>query len=299
MSRGAGESAAGRNEGEPSRRALRPLWLVADDYGIAPGVSGAIRDLLRRGRLNATTVMVVAPSFDAAEAKALAALRDGGRRFAVGLHLTLTAPFRPLTPGFVPVRDGQFPSLAALMAAAFLRRLHPGKLRAEITAQLAAFAAAFGFAPDFVDGHRHVHLLPQVRREVVAGVRAAAPRAWLRQCTGPGGFWRRARSPKAALIDWLSRGLAGEARAAGLAANPAFAGAYRYRPGAEFPGLFPRFLQDLPGESVVMCHPGKVDAELERLDPLTVLREREYAYFLSDEFPRVLAERGLTLEWRG
>jgi putative ABC transport system substrate-binding protein len=28
-----------------------------------------------------------------------------------------------------------------------------------------------------------------------------------------------------------------------------------------------------------MCHPGKVDAELRRLDPLTDLREREYAFF--------------------
>ena len=34
-----------------------------------------------------------------------------------------------------------------------------------------------------------------------------------------------------------------------------------------------------------MCHPGLVDAELERLDPLTTLREREYAYFCGDAFP--------------
>ena len=44
-----------------------------------------------------------------------------------------------------------------------------------------------------------------------------------------------------------------------------------------------------------MCHPGIVDAELERLDPLTTLREREYAYLRGDAFPGVLAERGVTL----
>ena len=38
-----------------------------------------------------------------------------------------------------------------------------------------------------------------------------------------------------------------------------------------------------------MCHPGFVDAELKRLDPLTTLREREFAYFNSDEFAHVLA----------
>jgi len=43
-----------------------------------------------------------------------------------------------------------------------------------------------------------------------------------------------------------------------------------------------------------MCHPGKVDAELRRLDPLTDLREREYAFFLGEDFPRLVAERGYT-----
>ena len=44
-----------------------------------------------------------------------------------------------------------------------------------------------------------------------------------------------------------------------------------------------------------MCHPGKVDAELERLDPLTYQREREYAYFAGDAFPALLASQGVTL----
>ena len=44
-----------------------------------------------------------------------------------------------------------------------------------------------------------------------------------------------------------------------------------------------------------MCHPGKVDDELRRLDPVTTLRECEYAYLLSQDFPRLLAERGYAL----
>ena len=35
-----------------------------------------------------------------------------------------------------------------------------------------------------------------------------------------------------------------------------------------------------------MCHPGFVDAELERLDPLTTQREREYAYLAGDGLSR-------------
>src|ERR1019366_7759061 len=54
---------------------LRKFWLCADDYGISPAVDRAIRDLIARGRLNATSVMVRAPSFSTAEAAAL-----GGHR---------------------------------------------------------------------------------------------------------------------------------------------------------------------------------------------------------------------------
>src|SRR5215831_16523463 len=84
------------------------FWLCADDYGIAPGVNTAIRDLIMRGRLNATSVMVVAPSFTRAEARSLAILNSGVPRAAIGLHLTLTAPFRPLSQSFRPLRDGAF-----------------------------------------------------------------------------------------------------------------------------------------------------------------------------------------------
>ncbi len=49
----------------------RRITLCADDYGISPAVSGAIRELIGRGRINATSVMVVAPSFDQNEADAL------------------------------------------------------------------------------------------------------------------------------------------------------------------------------------------------------------------------------------
>ena len=84
------------------------IWLCADDYGISPSVNAAIRDLVVRGRINATSVMAVAPSFHRAEALALQALNTTAQRVAIGLHVTLTAPFRPLSDGFRPLRDGAF-----------------------------------------------------------------------------------------------------------------------------------------------------------------------------------------------
>ena len=55
------------NDAAPPRR----IWLCADDYGLAEGVNRAIRDLISRGRLNATSVMVVGPAIGRAEVTAL------------------------------------------------------------------------------------------------------------------------------------------------------------------------------------------------------------------------------------
>jgi chitin disaccharide deacetylase len=97
------------------------------------------------------------------------------------------------------------------------------------------------------------------------------------------------------VLDRLSARLRRVAAKHGVHTNPAFAGTYAFRARADYTKLFPDFLAALPDGGVVMCHPGKVDAELKRLDPLTDLREREYAFFLDDSFPRLLAEHGVAL----
>jgi chitin disaccharide deacetylase len=274
---------------------VRHIWLCADDYGIATGVNAAIRDLIMRGRLNATSVMVVAPGFTRAEARSLLILNSGTPRAAIGLHLTFTAPFRPLTPGFRPRRADGFPLLRDLFKAGLLRQLKREALAAEIDAQLAAFAAAFGRPPDFIDGHQHAHLAPQVREEVLAAAKRRAPGAWVRQCGSMQPAIKRLGDPKGLMLDAFSRAFRTRAEASGVPTNPAFAGTYSFRPGADFAGKFPRFLDDLPDGGLVMCHPGHVDDELVRLDPLTDLREGEYAYLAGDAFPAVLATRGFAL----
>lgn len=272
--------------------AQRRISLVADDYGISPAVSAAIRDLAAHGRLSATSVMVTAPSFDHAQARLLAEVDAAAPRVAIGLHVTLTAPFRPLTADFAPTQGGAFLPLATLMARAFLGRLDRAKFAAEIAAQLTAFAAAFGRPPDHVDGHQHVQLLPTVRDALLAVTKEMAPHAWVRQCGRVGGSWS---DPKGLLLDWLSRGFRARADALGLRTNPAFAGTYTFDDTAEIAALFPGFLDGLPDGGVVMCHPGEVDAELRRLDPLTDLRAREYAYLAGEEFAGLLRSQGVSL----
>jgi len=275
--------------------ARRRIWLVADDYGISPAVNGAIRDLVVRGRLNATSVMVVAPSFDRSQALPLAMLNIAATRVAIGLHVTLTAPFRPLSAGFAPTRAGALPRLATLMARAALGRLDRSKIALEIAAQFAAFQAAFGRAPDFVDGHQHVQLLPVIGEALIGVTKEAAPRAWVRQCGNVLPPLRQLADVKGLLIGRLSRAFRARAEAAGVRTNPAFAGTYDFAAGLPFGELFPQFLDGLPDGSVVMCHPGAVDDELKRLDPVTDQRAQEYAYFAGEEFAGLLRAQGVAL----
>ena len=273
--------------------APRRIWLCADDYGMAPGVNRAIRTLIAHGRLNATSVMTAAPHLGH-EADELVRLNAGTPRALIGLHVTLTAPFKPLSNDFSPLRHHAFPPLAELMRLAMTRRLKREHFAAEIAAQVEAFRAAFGRAPDFVDGHQHAHLLPVVRDAFLAVIGTQAPQAWVRQC---------ARAPRARplhdrkslVLDLLSVRFRAKAKRLGVRTNPAFAGAYAFTPKAEFATIFPRFLTGLPDGGLIMCHPGFVDPALKSLDSLTDLREREFAYFDSDAFPRDLARHHVEL----
>jgi len=272
----------------------RRIWLCADDYGMAPGVNRGIRRLILDGRLNATSVMTAAHWLGDGEADELMAVNAERRRAALGLHVTLTGPFRPLSAGFSPVRDGAFPPHMEMMRLGMMRRLALEPLVIEIATQLEAFIDTFGRPPDFIDGHQHVHLLPIVRDAFLKVASEGAPNAWVRQCMRPARA-RPLHDPKSLVLDLLSVRFRSRAARLGIATNPAFSGAYAFTPKADFAALFPRFLTGMPDGGLVMCHPGFVDAPLKSLDPLTDLRERELAYFASDAFPRDLARHGVAL----
>jgi chitin disaccharide deacetylase len=273
----------------------RRIWLCADDYGISPGVNRAIRDLIERGRLNATSVMVVGSAIGRDEANHLQASAASSSRCAIGLHVTLTAPFRPLTMHFRPLDGGMFLPFPKLLRAGLFRRLDAEIIHAELLVQLKAFSELFGRPPDFVDGHQHAQLFPQVRDGFLEAVKETAPGAWVRQCGRPQPLTQRLGTPKALVLDILSGQFRRRAARAGLAFNPGFAGAYDFSRQPDFGALMRQFLDGLPEDGVVMCHPGFVDETLVSLDPLTVQREREHAFLGGEQFPRLLAANKVTL----
>ena len=274
---------------------LRRIVLCADDYGLSPGVNAAIRDLLTHGRINTTSAMMVTPAIDRAEADALAAIKAQQPNIAIGLHVTLTTPFRPLTKDYSPLRNGVFPSIGQTLGFAMLRQLQPALLAAEIRAQIEKFTTTFGAPPDYLDGHQHVQIFPQVRDAFLDVVSRDLPKAWVRQCGRITPLSSRLSDRKGLLLDILSAGFRARAARLDVRTNPAFAGSYDFHSAPDFAALFPRFLHGLPPGSVVMCHPGFVDDTLRGLDPLTDLREREYAFFAAETFPKLMAANRVTL----
>jgi predicted glycoside hydrolase/deacetylase ChbG (UPF0249 family) len=273
----------------------RRIWLVADDYGISPGVNRAIRDLIARGRINATSVMVVGPAIGRDDAAALQDAVAAQPGAAIGLHATLTAPFAPLTLHYHPLHGGQFLPLGRKLRGSLMRRHDRQIIAAELTAQVEAFVALFGRAPDYLDGHQHVQLFPQVRDAFLDVVQAMTPDAWVRQCGRTQPLSQRLGTPKPLLLDALSAPFRARAARAGVSFNPGFAGAYDFLRETDVERLMSSFLDGLPDGGLVMCHPGLVDEVLIGLDPFTDQREREYAYLGGDRFPELLAARNVAL----
>ncbi|RJF68458.1 ChbG/HpnK family deacetylase [Rhodopseudomonas palustris] len=273
----------------------RRIWLCADDYGMSPGVNRAIRELIAAQRINATSVMMVGHAIDRDDVSALAEVAAGNPDCAIGLHATLTAPFSPLTMHYHPLHGGIFLPLGRKLRGTLLRRHDRAIIATELTAQLEAFAERFGRMPDYVDGHQHVQLFPQVRDAFVQVVKTLAPNAWVRQCGRSRPLAQRLGSPKPLLLDALSGPFRKRAVHAGLAFNPGFAGAYEFGRETDFEALMTSFLDGLPDRGLVMCHPGFVDDVLISLDPFTDQREREYAFLAGDRFPALLEANNVAL----
>jgi predicted glycoside hydrolase/deacetylase ChbG (UPF0249 family) len=273
----------------------RRLRLCADDYGMSPGVNRAIRDLIARERINATSIMVVGSAAGRDDIKALRDVLGQNPRCQIGLHVTLTAPFNPLTLHFKPLDGGFFPTLSAMLRASLLRQLDREIIGAEITAQLNAFHEKFDRTPDYVDGHQHVQLFPQIRDAFTIAVKAAAPKAWVRQCGRNTPFARRLTAPKPLLLDAFSFAFRRLCKRNNVSFNPGFSGAYTMTRESDYADAMDGFLDGLPDGGLVMCHPGFVDEALERLDNVLGQREREYVFLASDDFPQLLAARSVTL----
>ena len=144
----------------------RRLIVNADDYGLTLGVSAAIVDAHRRGVVTSTSVLTIAPAF-----QATAPWLRSCEELATGLHLALVGEDPPTLsaaeiPTLVSDRGRLHTSWRALVPRLAAGRVDPHDIRRELSAQHEAFTAA-GLKASHLDSHQHLHLWPSVASVVV------------------------------------------------------------------------------------------------------------------------------------
>jgi chitin disaccharide deacetylase len=248
------------------------IILTADDYAMTYGVSRAIEQLARAGRLSATSAMVTMPGWPEDAAR----IRELRGQVAVGLHLNLTlgAPAGPM-PEFAP--RGTFPNLKGLVARALSRCLSGDEIAGEIRRQLDLFEHGLGFPPDHIDGHQHVQVLPTIRRalldEVQRRYRTSPP--LLRDPSAQG-------TGKARVVNALSMGFRRASKRRGLPTNDGFAGFSPFDVARDYGEELHAAFAVAGQRVIVMCHPGFPDDTLAGLDPVVERRRQEYDALMVD-----------------
>jgi predicted glycoside hydrolase/deacetylase ChbG (UPF0249 family) len=266
--------------------APRTLGLCADDFGLWPSVSRGIARLAHAQRLTVVSCITTGDAWRAS-APLLADLPDS---VECGLHFNLTEGL-PLSAELARVWP-VLPPLRTLIVQAHLRRLPVDALRAEWQAQLAAFTDATGRVPQTIDGHQHVHHLPQVRELLLHGIGQLLPAPAVRDTgvlPGPGFAIKRQL-----IAGTGGRRLHSELLRRGWLHNPALLGVYDFVD-TDYRGWMQRWLRALPESGgLVFCHPGEIDAQSAG-DAIAAARQRELAYLESGAFADDLAAANVKL----
>ncbi len=258
------------------------IVICADDFGMNAAVDEGIFELARLGRLNATSCLVDGPTFPGNAAR----LRASGLQ--LGLHLNFTESLG---------QPGLYLPVSRLILRTWTGRMDASQCRQQIAHQLDRFEALIGCAPDFIDGHQHIHQFPQIREILLQELssRYADRLPWLRY-TGAGslsGLNLRLRI-KAWIIQMLgARAFSKEARRLSFATNRAFLGIYDFRGGeAAYRRLLQSWLQQARDGDMIMCHPASQAVAGDALGPQ---RQAEFEVLRNDATGDWLKKYGLVL----
>ncbi|MGJ7581602.1 ChbG/HpnK family deacetylase [Variovorax sp. RHLX14] len=256
------------------------IELCADDFAMHPAIDDAVVQLARRGRLSATSCMTTSPRW----AEAARTLADAPPTLSTGLHINLTEG-----------HGGTAPTLGAVLIDAYARRLDGARITQTIIRQLDDFEQAMQRAPDFIDGHQHVHQLPVVRDALLAVLAkrypgGAAPSV---RATVPARLsWSFGKAGVLAMLGGLR--FRGQLSDRGLRHNRGFAGVYGFdaTTPADYGRHMDRWLAGCADGTLMMCHPATA---LVTGDAIAAARVVEFGYLSSEAFGDALRRYGVAL----
>jgi predicted glycoside hydrolase/deacetylase ChbG (UPF0249 family) len=270
---------------------MRALIITADDLGIDPRRDDGILLCFARGAITQASLMVRGKS---AESAAIAAKRIG---LPMGLHLDLTETPPSAEPSSIASlldADGNKLGKHGLRDAVARGVVHREHVEREADAQIAAFTRLTGVPPRHVDGHQHVHTIP----ELAAFLAPVFARHGVKTTRIPEQAEVHVDSPDAAAF---YRAVAGDGRtsraifaASGITSTDAFIG-------LDLMGLasakdaLARAWEASEGASVeLMTHPGFIGEGIDDFN-VSPAREHELRVLTSEPFAVLIARGALRL----
>ncbi|MCC4244152.1 ChbG/HpnK family deacetylase [Stappia indica] len=261
---------------------MKRILLTSADYGLAFGVDRALRELISAGALSAVGCLVVSDLWSREYLPLRDTVDSVRHRTLVGLTLTLTRPFAPLSMRARGQFGSRFPKARWWRLWGALRLLPDEMLAEEVEAQLTCFEEFYQRPADFVHVADELLAVPALARVVLKQValRRWPPRIVMPQL-GPRAATRFARTARDAGLKVLERG-------------------------PDFPETIDeavhvqhlrRGMDGLSDRTVVFCQPGEIDDRLRRVEPRARLdtRSAQFAFFRGDTFPLLLMEKDIFL----
>jgi predicted glycoside hydrolase/deacetylase ChbG (UPF0249 family) len=258
---------------------LKRLIVTADDVGLHPGMT---RGALAAHDHGIVTAVSVSPNGRAFE-PAIELLRERPR-LEVGAHLTLVGEGPLSPPETIPSLVGPngalhsgYPAFAARYA---LGRIRAADLETELRAQVERLLAT-GLRVVHLNSHQHLHMLPRILEIVLA--LAQQHRITAVRIPNEPDVRLTPRGLQIAALNALGR-RARERRTVGVRVA-----------GHLNPARLRHCLDQVQGDSELVCHPGLGNEELAAAYDWGYAWEEETAALMDPALPALLEEKGISL----
>lgn len=279
----------------------KKIVICADDYAYSTQASKAIRELLLKNKINATSCMTDT-KFWIKEAKNLKKeINKTKNNNLIGLHFTLTEQVN--SKHFIrSCFKNKNISLLELLIRSKLRLVSFDKIYEILNYQYNAFIKEFNKQPDFIDGHQHIHQFPVVRDVFIKFYKdnkLVSNNCFLRT-TYP--LYGSKDLLKQIIIKASgSKIFARLIKKNNIPTNIGFSGLYKLKSESyeNIRSCYKYFFSEVKHNSLIMCHPGlqadRSEGEGEGLDEIATRRVLEYKYFISKDFDDDLKCAGLII----
>lgn len=267
---------------------MKQISLCADDFAYSTVISESIIKLAEEKRLSATSCLTNFPAW-ATTSKNLQTLENP---IDLGLHLNFTEG-----QALNASSQTQFGSINQLITRSFIKRLDRQLIQQEIAAQLDQFQQHLGRAPDFIDGHQHVHQLPVFRDALLAVYQERLDnQVMIRVASNPllQSIAQARYCPKSIIITLTGAlKLKQQLIKLNIPHNQSFSGIYNLEPNNDYAKQFERFLNEVDNGGLIMCHPANRSDQND--DVIAKARQQEFDFFVSEQFLTLLDQQQVKL----